>query len=113
VNAVHQRDFTDLCLSTVGIIFLGAPFQGSDVAIFGEWLARLLCLDATLLRALRKGSQELYVLSSDFYNSYADRDLVCFYEKKDTSFIRALNAQVYHYPSLPLLLSINVTLNPL
>jgi hypothetical protein len=100
VNAVHQRDFTNLRLSVVGIIFLGAPFQGSEAAIFGEWLARLSWLDPTLLQALRKGSQELYELSIDFCGSYTDWDLVCFYEKKDASFGGLLNARVCFCPSL-------------
>ncbi len=99
--AVHQQESHDLRLSVTGIIFLGAPLQGSDVAIFGEWLARLSSLDSTLLQALRKGSPELYGLSSDFCYSYIDCDIVCFYEKKDTNFGGMLNAQVYLFISLP------------
>jgi hypothetical protein len=94
VNAVHRREFTDLRLSVAGIIFLGAPFQGSDVAIFGEWLARLSRLDSTLLEMLRKSSPDLFALSTDFCSSYADWDLVCFYEKKEATYLRLLKTQV-------------------
>jgi len=94
VNAVHQEDFTDLRFSIAGIIFLGAPLQGSNVAVFGEWLARLTRLDPTLLQALRKDSRELYELSTDFCGSYNDQDIVCFYEEKDASFGGLLDAQV-------------------
>ena len=99
MNAVHERDFTDLRLSVAGIIFLGAPFQGSDVAGFGTWLARLSGLDPTLLQALKKGSQEIYQLSRYFYGSYIDYDIICFYEGKDTSFGGPLHAQVCLLPS--------------
>jgi hypothetical protein len=100
VIAVHQQEFHDLRLSVAGIIFLGAPFQGSDVAIFGEWLARLSSLDSTLLQALKRGSRELYELSTDFCGSYGNWDIVCFYEKKDTYLGGVLNAQVFVLVSL-------------
>lgn len=83
-----------------GIIFLGAPFQGSGVAIFGELLARLSGLDSTLLEMLRKGSPDLYAMSTDFYSSYSDRDLVCFYEKKEVSYFGVLEKKVNLYSSL-------------
>ncbi|RDW70985.1 putative kinesin light chain 1 protein [Coleophoma cylindrospora] len=84
VLAVHQQDFTDLRLSVAGIIFLGAPFQGSDVATYGTWLARIADLDTALLEMLRKGSLDLHGISSDFYGSYNQWDIVCFYEKKNS-----------------------------
>ena len=86
MNAVLQRDFTDLRLSVAGIIFLGAPFQGSDAAYFGKWVARLRGLDPTMLELLEKGSPELYALATDFWGSYSDSDIVCFYEKLETDY---------------------------
>jgi hypothetical protein len=86
VTAVHQRDFADLRLSVAGIIFLGAPLQGSNAAIFGEWLAQLLGRDSTLLQALRKDSPGLYDLSRNFWGSYADWDSVCFYENREADY---------------------------
>lgn len=94
MNAVHRREFTDLRLSVAGIIFLGAPFQGSDAAIFGKWLARLSRLDSTLLEKLRKGNPDLFALSTDFCSSYTDWDLVCFYEKKEATYLGLLKTQV-------------------
>ena len=96
MNAVHRQEFTDLRLSVAGIIFLGAPFQGSDAAIFGEWLARLRRLDSTLLEGLRKGNPDLFALSTDFCGSYIDRDVVCFYEKRETEYLRSLKTKVCH-----------------
>ena len=86
VIAVHQRAFTDLRLSVAGIIFLGAPFKGSDVAVFGKWFAQLSGRDSTLLELLVKDSPNLYALSRDFWGSYNDWDLVCFYENKEADY---------------------------
>ncbi|TVY71302.1 Protein SERAC1, partial [Lachnellula suecica] len=107
VIAVHQQEFQDLRLSVAGIIFLGAPFQGSEVANFGEWLARLSLLDSSLLQVLKKGNRELYELSTDFCGSYNDWDLVCFYEKKDASFGGLLHAKVRKMLPLSFLALIN------
>ena len=92
--AVHQPEFTDLRLSIAGVLFLGAPFQGSDAAVFGKWLARLSRLDSTLLENLRNGSPELYALQEDFCGSYTAWDLVCFYEMSDTNFGGLLRTNV-------------------
>ncbi|KAI9740029.1 MAG: hypothetical protein M1818_004780 [Claussenomyces sp. TS43310] len=81
VIAVHQPVFTDLRLSVAGVIFLGAPFQGSDVASAGKWLARLLRSDPSLSESLEKDDPRLHALSRDFWGSHSDWDLVCFYEK--------------------------------
>jgi hypothetical protein len=86
VIAIHQREFTNLRLSIAGIIFLGAPFQGSDTALFGTWLAKALRGDTTLLKLLKKDSPTLSDLSRDFWGSHSDWDLVCFYEKKEADY---------------------------
>jgi hypothetical protein len=86
VIAIHQQYFTDLRLCVAGIIFLGAPFQGSDAALFGKWLARLSGHDATLLELLEKDSPGLCALSRDFWGSHSDWDLVCFYEKREADY---------------------------
>lgn len=92
--AVHQPAFANLRLSVAGIIFLGAPFQGSDAALFGKWLARLSGRDSSLLELLEKDSPSLYALSRDFWGSHSDWDLVCFYEKREADY-GLLKAQVY------------------
>ena len=94
MNACLQPDFTDLRLSVAGIIFLGGPFQGSDAAVFGQWLAQLSGLESTLLKMLQKGSLDLFALSTDFYSSHCDLDLVCFYEKEKAEFFGIIKAQV-------------------
>ncbi|KIM94317.1 hypothetical protein OIDMADRAFT_184403 [Oidiodendron maius Zn] len=86
VIAVHQQDFTDLRLSIAGIIFLGGPFQGSNAAMFGKWLAQLSGRDTSLLEWLEKDSPHLQALSRDFWGSHSDWDIVCFYEKRDADY---------------------------
>lgn len=86
IATVHQREFDDVRLSVAGIIFLGAPFQGSDAALYGKWLARLSRRDTTLLEWLEKDSPHLYTLSRDFWSSHEDWDLVCFYEKRGADY---------------------------
>ena len=78
--------FTDLRLSVAGVIFLGAPFQGSEVATFGTRMAQISGLDSTILELLEKDSPSLYALSRDFWGSYSDWDLVCFYEKMEVEY---------------------------
>lgn len=84
--AVHRQEFTDIRLSVAGIIFLGAPFLGSDVAPYGEHLARLSGLDPTLLKLLRRDSPDLLALSRDFWGSYDTLDLVCYYENMKANY---------------------------
>jgi hypothetical protein len=39
-----------------------------------------------LLKSLERNKKELYYTSSDFWDSYRDLDMVCFYETKDRAF---------------------------
>ncbi|KAH7066288.1 hypothetical protein BKA63DRAFT_524118 [Paraphoma chrysanthemicola] len=87
--AVHGSSYTDLRLSVAGIVFLGSPFQGSDEAAYAQWLAKLVRLQEeeghkyTLLRTLQKESRELHNLSIDFWRSYGEYDMTCFYENRE------------------------------
>ncbi|KAI0549734.1 hypothetical protein F4679DRAFT_584197 [Xylaria curta] len=87
VNAVHGTLYSDLRHSVTGVIFLGAPFRGSGLAMYGEWLAKASRRNARLLATLRKDEPYLHGMSCDFWASYGDRDIVCFYEKNDANFV--------------------------
>ncbi|KIN05367.1 hypothetical protein OIDMADRAFT_177562 [Oidiodendron maius Zn] len=102
VIAVHQQEFTDLRLSVAGIIFLGAPFQGSDVAVFGKLIAQLLGRDDKLLKSLEKNNQGQLAISRDFWGSFGDWNIVCFYENIVTKY-GLLKAQVVGPQSATLL----------
>jgi hypothetical protein len=92
VSAVHGSDYADLRLSVSGIIFLGTPFQGSKEAKYAQWLAKLIRLQEaeghkyTLLNTLQKDSRELHSLSVDFWRSYGEYDMTCFYENRGADY---------------------------
>lgn len=69
-----------------GIIFLGTPHHGSDVALYGLWLAQALGHDKTLLESLKGNSLALYEIAQDFETGYRNADIVCFYENKEASY---------------------------
>lgn len=84
--AVHGTKYSDIRLSTAGIIFLGTPHQGSEAAAYGLWFARMKGLETMLLESLEKKSDDLYHIARDFDESYTDLDIVCYYEDKDASY---------------------------
>jgi hypothetical protein len=84
--ADHGHEFKDIRQSTAGIIFLGAPHQGSDAVVYGVWLAEAMRHDKTLLECLKKNSPDLYDIARDFETSHGDTDVICFYESKDASY---------------------------
>ena len=86
VLANHGDGFRDIRLSTVGIIFLGTPHQGSDAAVYGMWLAQAARHDKTLLESLKRNSPALHDVARDFETSYGSVDVVCFYENKEASY---------------------------
>lgn len=77
-----SKTFINLRLSVAGIIFLGAPFQGSDGAVYGKWLAQITRLNSTLLESLVKDHSSLHALSRNFWDNYNDGDIAYFYESE-------------------------------
>lgn len=84
--AASSRHFRDLGLSVAGILFLGAPLQGSSTARWGSWLAQALQYDPSLLELLQKDSQPLFDIARDFSDCHIDWDSVCFYETQDANY---------------------------
>jgi hypothetical protein len=69
-----------------GIIFLGGPFQGSNTALWGNWLAQALQSDRSLLELLQKDSRPLFDVATDFAECRIDWDVVCFYETQNATY---------------------------
>ncbi|TGJ83479.1 hypothetical protein E0Z10_g5315 [Xylaria hypoxylon] len=86
VIAVHGKNYSDICESVTGIIFLGAPFRGSELAVYGEWFAKATGRNTELLGILKKDNSHIYDVSRDFWASYEKRDIVCYYENKDVEY---------------------------
>ena len=63
--ANHDKIFSDIKLSTTGIIFLGTPHQGSDAAVYDLWLAEAFGHDTTLLESLKRNSSTLLDIARD------------------------------------------------
>jgi hypothetical protein len=71
------------------------PFQGSDAARPGEWVARAakaarigrVTSDyAKLIRSLKKSNVDLLYFSRAFWENYSHLDIVCYYETMDTAY---------------------------
>ncbi|OBT73867.1 hypothetical protein VF21_06673 [Pseudogymnoascus sp. 05NY08] len=86
VIAALNRDFQELRLSVSGVIFLGAPFQGSSAAVLGKRLAQETGGDLSLLELLQKDNTNLQSLSKEFSDSHREWDFVCFYEDTDADY---------------------------
>jgi hypothetical protein len=56
------------------------------VAVYGKWLAQFGGLDSTLLESLLKDCPNLHALSRDFWDSYNELDIVCFYENEEAAY---------------------------
>ncbi|KAK4676008.1 hypothetical protein QC764_0084030 [Podospora pseudoanserina] len=79
VRAHHQEDFRSVFVSTYGIIFLGTPHNGSDIAIWGRVLQamsevaiprKLFETQSVLLKALKKDNEGLQEINSHFLDVY-------------------------------------------
>ncbi|KAK0721389.1 hypothetical protein B0T21DRAFT_338119 [Apiosordaria backusii] len=79
VRAHHQEDFRSVFVSTYGIIFLGTPHNGSDVAIWGRVLQymsdvaiprKLFETQSVLLKALKKDNETLQEINGHFLDVY-------------------------------------------
>ncbi|KAL1633172.1 hypothetical protein SLS56_003035 [Neofusicoccum ribis] len=85
-----RDEFADLQKAISGVIFLGTPFAGSDLASFRKWcntfLAEMVDIDTRVLKLLDKNSSTLFQLSRDFWGAYQGWDIICFYENQVTNY---------------------------
>ena len=91
VLANHGDRYEDIKSSTAGILFLGTPHSGSDSATKGKWIATVAGNDTTLLESLKSGSTELFHIGQDFSAGSRDLSIVCYYEKRESSYIGGLH----------------------
>lgn len=85
-----RDEFSDLQKAISGVVFLGTPFAGSDLASFRKWcnsfLAEMVDIDTRVLKLLDKNSSTLFQLSRDFWGAYQSWDIICFYENQVTTY---------------------------
>ncbi|KAK3321656.1 hypothetical protein B0H66DRAFT_638213 [Apodospora peruviana] len=79
VRAHHQEDFRSIFVSTYGIVFLGTPHIGSDIATWGRILQymsdvviprKFFETESVLLKTLKKDNETLQSINSHFLDIY-------------------------------------------
>jgi hypothetical protein len=90
--AKHDSKFHHLLKATAGVVFLGTPHRGADLASWGDTLATCAAAfglgpDTQLLNILRKDSDRLREIFNDFaiLANEMGLDLICFYELYPTN----------------------------
>ena len=87
--AVFGNTYKNIKDQIAGVIFLGTPHEGAEIAKLANSLFQPLTIanfaNTGLLESLEMRNPELYNISQDFANEYSALDVVCFYETKARS----------------------------
>ncbi|MCJ1246579.1 hypothetical protein MMC30_003788 [Trapelia coarctata] len=92
ISGVRTEHLRSICVSTYGILFLGTPHKGADLASWGsflEWLCKAVpkkALDTSpqLIDALKTNSETLQNIDRDFAQIMSRFHLFFFHEAKPT-----------------------------
>lgn len=95
--ASNRPDCDDIKLSTTGVIFLGTPHGGTDIAGYGAFIAKVKQNDSSLVESLKTSDQDLYNLAIDFAAGYSSLAQVCFYEKVGPDYVGRLASVVRRF----------------
>ena len=87
VLANSRPTYRNTKTSTVGVITLGTPHEGTPIAGYTKFLAMVKRNDPGLVKQLAPKEKELYNLSHDFAAEYKHLSITCFYEKLDNAYI--------------------------
>lgn len=79
------QHFGSIRESTHGVVFLGTPHRGANIASYGETLVTIakavgLGSERSLVHTLREKSPELLKLATNFTDIYGAFEIFCFYE---------------------------------
>lgn len=86
-------DYRNLLRSTRGILFLGTPHHGSDLAKWTQWLASSIGVvkrtNTEIVRVLRRDSEVLARIQESFHTMIMARiseglepiEIICFFEE--------------------------------
>ncbi|KAI5806088.1 hypothetical protein EDC01DRAFT_638617 [Geopyxis carbonaria] len=104
----HNEDLRSIKTSTYGVLFLGTPHMGSDLAHWGKWLESTVRLvtwksiadsNKALVGALEKNSEILQVITDAFLPIAPDLKLFFFWEELPTKLPNGKMEQIVHYSS--------------
>lgn len=108
VLAQLDSHFKEIYGATYGIIFLGTPHSGSNVASFVKSVGNVISIafpgsQMKLIEDLKKDSVTLFNLSDEFRRIASELEIVSFYEQRETAIRQAqsvriaLSTQVYFF----------------
>ncbi|MCJ1286213.1 hypothetical protein MMC26_005558 [Xylographa opegraphella] len=111
ITGVRTEHLRSIFVSTYGILFLGTPHKGSDVASWGsflEWLCRAVpkkAIDTSdqLIEALKSNSETLQNIDRQFAQLIENFHLFFFHEAKPTDFKSTLRFVVEEESAAPTL----------
>ncbi|MCJ1396142.1 hypothetical protein MMC18_009031 [Xylographa bjoerkii] len=111
ITGVRTEHLRSIFVSTYGILFLGTPHKGSDVASWGsflEWLCRAVpkkAIDTSdqLIEALKTNSETLQNIDRQFAQLIENFHLFFFHEAKPTDFKSTLRFVVEEESAAPTL----------
>ncbi|KAL2268471.1 hypothetical protein VTJ83DRAFT_3317 [Remersonia thermophila] len=90
----HQEDLRSIYVSTYGIIFLGTPHGGADIAAWGAVVERMadalvpkkiITTESVLLKTLKKDSETLQQITNHFLDIYQRFKIHMVHESHKTS----------------------------
>jgi hypothetical protein len=95
----HDRSsfYSALLQKVWGVVFLGTPHRGSDIAFWTEFLAHTLHIaqfktgtNKNLVTALKKDSKSLSEISSQFVQRGANLEIITFFETELLGYMNCL-----------------------
>ena len=87
VLASNRPNFQNIKSSTAGVVFLGTPHGGTDIAGYAAFIAKLKSNDSTLVESLKSSDESLLALSHDFAFGYKHLSIICFYETMENRYL--------------------------
>lgn len=99
VLAQLDSHFKEIYNATYGIMFLGTPHSGSNVASFVKSVENVIYIafpgsQMNLIEDLKKDSVALFNLSDEFRRIASELEIVSFYEQRETTIKQAQNFRI-------------------
>lgn len=85
--ASNRPEFQNIKSFTAGIVFLGTPHGGTNLAGYASFIAKLKGNDTTLVESLSVSDENLLALSHDFAFGYRHLSIMCFYETMPNKYL--------------------------